>query len=96
MFMANNLRTEYLVRECVPKVGRQNQGKEIVRECMPERQNVQFTLYLADSTNVLLHPCYCILQYSTRSSQVQVLFQPQPNTTIWFVFFFFDGHRHKC
>lgn len=44
IFMTNNLRIEYMVRECVPKVGRENQGKEIVRG--KERQNVQFTLYL--------------------------------------------------
>lgn len=65
-----------MVRECVPKVGRENQGKEIVRG--KERQNVQFTLYLTGSSNILLHPCYHVLQYSTRSSKVQLLFHPTP------------------
>lgn len=33
------------------------------KESMPERQDVQFPLYLADSSNVWLHPCYYVLQY---------------------------------
>lgn len=52
--MTNNLRIEYLVRKCVPKVGRQNQGKEIVRGNLCQKDSMS-TLHFTWQIPLMLY-----------------------------------------
>lgn len=87
IFMVNDLRIEYLLRNSVPKVGRQDQGKEIVieklchkgrRSSPPFTQQIQVMFYYIPVT------IYIAVFHMEFPGPRQL--QPQPNTTIQSVF----------